>query len=62
MTRSSATPAEWQAAAEDVADVLTVANEIARRKYPGGTAPAGMVPALVIALTLAGCVRSARKR
>lgn len=55
-------PDEWQGVVDDVGDVLRLASGIARQHYPGGTIPAGTIPALVIVLAFAGCVRVARKR
>lgn len=44
-------PEKWQAVAEDMDMLLSIADQIARHRYPGGCAPAGIVPALLVALT-----------
>jgi hypothetical protein len=60
MSGHSGIPDEWRDAAEFMASILAVADAVARRRYPGGCAPAGTVPALVIALSLSGAFFTAR--
>jgi hypothetical protein len=43
---------EWRIAASEAARVLSVARAIERRQYPDGDAPAGLVPALVLAVAI----------
>jgi hypothetical protein len=43
---------EWRIAADEAAKVLSVARAIERRQYPEGDAPAGLVPALVLAVAI----------
>jgi hypothetical protein len=42
----------WRNAAKDAAKALSGARAIERTQYPEGDAPAGLLPALVQALTL----------
>lgn len=44
-------PENWQPIVEEMNALLSIADAIAQRRYPGGCAPAGIVPALLIALT-----------
>lgn len=53
MIEQGGIPAEWRAAAEEVAKALSVARAIERRQYPEGEAPAGLVAALVVAVAIA---------
>lgn len=48
----SAIPDEWRIAADEAAKELSVARAIERRQYPEGDAPAGLVPALVLAVAI----------
>lgn len=43
---------EWRIAAGEAAKVLSVARAIEQRQYPDGDAPAGLVPALVLAVAI----------
>jgi hypothetical protein len=43
---------EWRVVADEAAKVLSVARAIKRRQYPEGDAPAGLVPALVLAVAI----------
>jgi len=43
---------EWRVVADEAAKVLSVARAIERRQYPEGDAPAGLVPALVLAVAI----------
>lgn len=43
---------EWRIAASEAARVLSVARAIEQRQYPDGDAPAGLVPALVLAVAI----------
>lgn len=45
-------PDNWRPVADDMNALLSIADTIAQRRYPGGCAPAGIIPALLIALTL----------
>lgn len=44
------TPDNWQPIVDDMNVLLSVADAIAQRRYPGGCAPVGIVPALLVAL------------
>lgn len=60
MSEQFAIPDEWRKAADDTAKALSVARAIERRQYPEGSAPAGLVAALVVSAALArlrdGCL------
>lgn len=53
-------PDEWRKAAEETAKALSVARAIERKQYPDGDAPAGLVAALIVSVSLArvrdGCL------
>ncbi len=52
MSELSAIPAEWRTAVNETAKALSVARAIERRQYPEGDAPAGLVAALILAVTI----------
>lgn len=58
MSEQSPIPAEWRQAAEETAKALSIARAIERRQYPDGDAPAGFVPALVLAVAINRAART----
>jgi hypothetical protein len=42
----------WRKAAEETAKALSVARAIERKQYPEGDAPAGLLPALALAVSI----------
>lgn len=52
MSEQAAIPAEWRTAADETAKALSVARAIERRQYPEGDAPAGMLAALIVAVSI----------
>lgn len=53
MSEQSAIPAEWRTAADETAKALSVARAIERRQYqPPDETPAGLIPALVLAVAI----------
>lgn len=55
MSAHSAIPDEWRKAAEETAKALSVARAIEHKNYPAGgsDSPPGLLPALVVAVSLA---------
>lgn len=52
MSEQAAIPQEWRDAAQEAGRALSVARAIEKKQYPDGNAPAGLLPALVVAVAI----------
>lgn len=52
MSEQAAIPQEWRDATQEAGRALSVARAIEKKQYSDGNAPAGLLPALVIAVAI----------